>query len=171
MELAISEEIKRYEAVEKDYSNFIYSLIAPKISNKSTVEDVIQEVKIALYLWVKKEQQTPSRALVAKITHNKIVDHYRQKKSEETRVAELIKNKGQLVSASPLPTSLKETLTGRQYQILKLLSIGASNKEIAQTLYISQNTLRTHLRKLYKHFGTSNRFKISLLASRLFVVL
>ncbi|MBE0485477.1 response regulator transcription factor [Marinobacter sp.] len=49
------------------------------------------------------------------------------------------------------------TVTPRQRQILELLAQGKSNKEIANTLHISANTIKNHLAKLYEHFRVSNR--------------
>jgi DNA-binding CsgD family transcriptional regulator/DNA-binding transcriptional ArsR family regulator len=48
-------------------------------------------------------------------------------------------------------------LTDRQQQILKLLSAGASNKEIADKLSISLGTVKQHLNTLYKRLNVRNR--------------
>jgi len=38
-----------------------------------------------------------------------------------------------------------------------LIALGLTNKEIAAQLVISENTLRTHIRNLYRKLGVSNR--------------
>lgn len=48
-------------------------------------------------------------------------------------------------------------VTSRQRQILELLAKGKSNKEIANSLHISVNTIKNHLAKLYDQFSVSNR--------------
>lgn len=48
-------------------------------------------------------------------------------------------------------------VTSRQREILELLAKGQSNKEIANKLHISVNTIKNHLSKLYDQFSVSNR--------------
>ncbi|WP_168215621.1 response regulator transcription factor [Marinobacter confluentis] len=58
-------------------------------------------------------------------------------------------------------------VTPRQRQILELLAQGKSNKEIANTLHISANTIKNHLAKLYEHFRVSNRTQAVMKAQEL----
>lgn len=48
-------------------------------------------------------------------------------------------------------------LTFREIHVLKLLAMGKSNAGIAQSLFVSQNTVRTHLRHIFAKLGTKNR--------------
>lgn len=48
-------------------------------------------------------------------------------------------------------------LTDRQWEVLEQLALGKSNKEIAQILYISENTVKVHLAAAFKHLGVRNR--------------
>lgn len=57
-------------------------------------------------------------------------------------------------------------LTKRESEILKCLSSGYSNKEIAQKLFITEQTVKSHFNRLYKKFGVKNRLKLALLASQ-----
>jgi DNA-binding CsgD family transcriptional regulator len=41
--------------------------------------------------------------------------------------------------------------------VLKTLTHGYSNAIVAKNLFISENTLKTHLRNLYKKFGVIGR--------------
>jgi DNA-binding NarL/FixJ family response regulator len=58
-------------------------------------------------------------------------------------------------------------VTARQRQILELLAKGKSNKEIANTLHVSANTIKNHLAKLYEHFSVSNRTQAVMKAQEL----
>jgi DNA-binding CsgD family transcriptional regulator len=48
-------------------------------------------------------------------------------------------------------------LTPRERQILDLVAIGDSNREIAARLYISPGTVRIHLERVYKKLGVRSR--------------
>lgn len=50
-------------------------------------------------------------------------------------------------------------LTARQLDILILASKGFSNKEIARTLTISPETVKSHLSDVYQRFSVSNRLE------------
>jgi DNA-binding NarL/FixJ family response regulator len=48
-------------------------------------------------------------------------------------------------------------LSARQREILELVVEGLSNAEIAGRLYLSESTIKQHLRAVYKELGVSNR--------------
>ena len=48
-------------------------------------------------------------------------------------------------------------LTLREIEVLECLRLGESNKEIARSLGISPNTVKTHLKSLYAKIGANNR--------------
>jgi LuxR family maltose regulon positive regulatory protein len=52
---------------------------------------------------------------------------------------------------------LDEPLTDRELSILEYLPTRAGNNELAAELYISVNTLKTHLRKIYRKLEVSDR--------------
>lgn len=54
------------------------------------------------------------------------------------------------------PTEL-DALTSRQRDILNMVAEGMSNIQIAQRLYLSESTVKQHLRAAYKLLGVSNR--------------
>ena len=56
------------------------------------------------------------------------------------------------------PTSGPEiALSRRERQILQLLELGLSNREIAERLVVSLNTVKTHLRNLYRKLEVNSR--------------
>jgi DNA-binding NarL/FixJ family response regulator len=60
----------------------------------------------------------------------------------------------------------RSTLTLREIQILELLSEGKSNKEIAALLSISDETVKTHLKRLYDKLGAADRAQAVAIALR-----
>jgi DNA-binding NarL/FixJ family response regulator len=58
-------------------------------------------------------------------------------------------------------------LTGRQSEVLHLLSRGAGNAEIALALSISEHTVRHHLEQIYRRLGVGSRAAAAHAANRL----
>jgi LuxR family maltose regulon positive regulatory protein len=52
---------------------------------------------------------------------------------------------------------LNEPLTGRERDVLRLLAAGQSNPEIARSLYVELNTVKTHVKSLYGKLGVHSR--------------
>lgn len=55
-------------------------------------------------------------------------------------------------------------LTQRELEILKMVSKGASNADIAETLFVKEVTIKTHLNSIYKKLNVENRVQAVLLA-------
>ncbi len=62
-----------------------------------------------------------------------------------------------------LPQELQE-LTPRELEVLKLIAAGASNKEIAQQLYISEGTVKNHVTNLLSRLNLRDRTQAAILA-------
>ncbi|MFV1963430.1 MAG: response regulator [Acidimicrobiia bacterium] len=50
-------------------------------------------------------------------------------------------------------------LTGRELEILTLVGVGNTSREIADQLYISENTVRNHVRNILDKLGMKSRFE------------
>lgn len=48
-------------------------------------------------------------------------------------------------------------LTAREQDVLRLLATGATNRQIAQELYIGKETVKTHVSNILRKFGASSR--------------
>ncbi|MFN8575588.1 MAG: LuxR C-terminal-related transcriptional regulator [Candidatus Sericytochromatia bacterium] len=57
-------------------------------------------------------------------------------------------------------------LTNKEREILIMLSKGVSNKEVAKELFISPNTLKVHLSRVYKKINVNNKREALLFAIR-----
>lgn len=61
-------------------------------------------------------------------------------------------------------------LTERELEVLRLVGQGASNREIAETLYISIKTTKNHLTHIFEKLGVSDRTQAALWAVRAGIV-
>jgi DNA-binding NarL/FixJ family response regulator len=61
-----------------------------------------------------------------------------------------------LTHRAPPPADLPE-LAPRQVQIISLVASGAPNRQISETLRISENTVKSHLKDIFSELGVSSR--------------
>jgi DNA-binding CsgD family transcriptional regulator len=66
-------------------------------------------------------------------------------------------NAAQIKASQPAPAAEPMALSPRQHEIMHLVAIGLSDKEIAARLQVSPHTVRTHLQRLYAQHGLRNR--------------
>ena len=66
----------------------------------------------------------------------------------------------------PVPDPDAEPLTERERQVLTLVAEGASNQDIAQALFISERTARTHVSNILMKIGVRSRTQAALWAIR-----
>ncbi|MFT3818906.1 MAG: LuxR C-terminal-related transcriptional regulator [Rubrivivax sp.] len=69
------------------------------------------------------------------------------------------------VSATPPP--LMEALTPKEIRLLQLLAEGYSNRALTEKLFVSDSTVRTHLRNINGKLGANNRTQAVAMARRL----
>ncbi len=73
--------------------------------------------------------------------------------------------------AAPKPGAglrpVRSPLTDREWEVLDLLALGATTDEIARTLVLSTETVRSHLKNLYRKLGVRSRDEATAAAARL----
>lgn len=72
-----------------------------------------------------------------------------------------------LSSANPIPAPppLWDELTPREQEVLRLIAKGDSNREIAQTLYISEGTVKNHVTNILQRLNLRDRTQAAILAN------
>lgn len=61
---------------------------------------------------------------------------------------------------------LREKLSPREQEIVRLLAQGKSNREIGELLFISEKTVKNHVSNILRKLGLSDRREVALLAFR-----
>jgi DNA-binding NarL/FixJ family response regulator len=60
-------------------------------------------------------------------------------------------------SGSPDSPSGDDDLTPREAEVLRLIAVGQSNREIARSLYVSEATVKTHVNRIFAKTGSRDR--------------
>ena len=68
--------------------------------------------------------------------------------------------------AMDMPTTRLDDLTGRERQILELLTTGCSNKEIARELDLSEKTVKHYMTNILQKLQVRNRVEAALMAQK-----
>lgn len=71
-----------------------------------------------------------------------------------TMAARLLKG---LAAGSDEPVHIEDVLTEREVEVLRLVAQGVSNPDIAEKLFITVNTVKTHLRNILEKLHVENR--------------
>ena len=74
---------------------------------------------------------------------------------------------GQDAVAEATASPETEGLSSREKEVLELIAQGASNNEISEKLFISRNTVKTHLRNILSKLHVVNRSQAAAYAARL----
>lgn len=121
------QELDGYQLLASAHNEGIPTIVVSGIAEREEIQRIYSEYSISAYI----EKQTFDRA-----TFRRIVD--------ETRAA----NK----SLSEL-----STLTEREREVLSLLAQGLTNKEIAEKLVITTNTVKRHLKAIFEKLDVHTR--------------
>jgi len=65
---------------------------------------------------------------------------------------------------------MPDPLSPREIEILRVVATGASNKEIAEQLYISEGTVKNHLSSILGKLGVRDRMQAILKAKELGII-
>ncbi|MFD1161123.1 response regulator transcription factor [Hwangdonia seohaensis] len=61
-------------------------------------------------------------------------------------------------------------ITNREYEVLQHISLGLSNKEIADKLYLSESTIKTHVSNLLVKLNAKRRIQAMQIAKKLQII-
>jgi DNA-binding NarL/FixJ family response regulator len=81
-------------------------------------------------------------------------------------IKEFMNEKDILISLTHLSSEKMDTLTPREMEVMALIIKSMTNEEIANKLFISPKTVKTHVRNIFAKAGVRNRVEAALLYTR-----
>ena len=85
------------------------------------------------------------------------IDHARRFDAAAARRDRAATPAGEVVPLVPPPRELGQEPTGREVQVLQLISDGLANREIGQHLFLSEETVKSHVRHLLAKLQARSR--------------
>ena len=82
---------------------------------------------------------------------------FRKKATNEANSTSTIPHQQETNSPAPITTQANDILTTRETELLALIAQGMSNKEIAEKVFVSENTVKKHLANIYRKLDVSRR--------------
>jgi DNA-binding NarL/FixJ family response regulator len=79
---------------------------------------------------------------------------------------ELVRSLRSVSDVGQASGDLIEPLTEREQEVLRLLSTGLNNREIATILFIGESTVKTHVEHIIGKLGVSDRVQCAVWAAR-----
>jgi RNA polymerase sigma factor (sigma-70 family) len=154
------------ERIVKEYGPIIRSACDKALVNVPCVDDLIAEVHFAVFMTLRKlgEGWAPPRSFVATIVKNKVNDLVWQHYWDSADVETLKKKRAEQIFQREEVLALVHTLTQAEFKVFRLLGLGLSNEEVAQTLFISPLTVRTHVKRIHAKCDIKGRAKLALAA-------
>jgi DNA-binding NarL/FixJ family response regulator len=105
--------------------------------------------------------------LVKSAARDEIVAAIRQAAAGESLWSrEGLRRAGSATSPARAAADLETALTKREAEVLKQLALGLSNKEIAQALEISYETVKEHVQHILRKLGVADRTQAAVWAVR-----
>ena len=78
------------------------------------------------------------------------------------RIADLMQTLRQIERAPARERSPASRLTRREFQVIAAIVEGATNRDIAKQLRLSEQTVKNHLSRIFDKLGVSNRLELAL---------
>ena len=104
----------------------------------SSIEDVAQGVRVV----------AEGQSLISPAMAMKLIDEFKQMSRAERERASAVK------------------LTDRELEVLRLVAQGMNNREIAKRLFISENTVKNHVRNMLEKLQLHSRMEAVMYAVR-----
>jgi len=132
--------------------------------DQAKIDETIQELKRALALGEKAgfiHVFTMEGKMIARLLAKVLEDNKRAKSDQDTPYSTKYTNKilaaFEGAKSQQKVAGIDESLSEREIEVLKLIATGLTNQEIAEKLFISLNTVRTHTKNINSKLNVHSR--------------
>jgi RNA polymerase sigma factor (sigma-70 family) len=152
--------------IVREYGAMIRGDVDKALGGLPCADDVISEVHFAVFMTLRKlgDGWTPPRSFVSKVVRNHVNDLLWQKRWDRNDLEEIKTRQTEQAIQREDMIAQVHTLTPAEFKVFRLLGLGLTNQEIADSLYISPLTVRTHVKKLHAKCNIKGRAKLALTA-------
>lgn len=159
-ELAEAAELGSYAYERNDGSGYFRSLGAPAIGIEA-------QIIAAAVAWVALRSRRPWRDALPDDEAVKLLRDEAARGRFDRKVIDVLVSGGRAENIEPRKDAAGGVLTPRELDVLRAISRGGSNKEVAKALTLSPSTVRTHVENTFRKLGCSTRAAATLKASSL----
>ena len=153
-------------SIVREYGSMIRGEVGKVLGGLAGAEDIISEVHFAVFMTLRKlgDGWTPSRSFVSKIVKNQLNSFLWQIRWGGNDLEGIRKRQAEQAIKREEMIAQVHTLTPAEFKVFRLLGLGLTNQEIADGLFISPLTVRTHVKKLHAKCDIKGRAKLALTA-------
>lgn len=154
------------EKIIMEYGAMIRSAVDKALGSVPHVDDIVAEVHFAVFLTLRKlgEGWAPPRSFVSTVVKNKVNDFLWQHHWDNNDAEEVKKRQAEQIYQREEVMAQIHTLTPSEFRVFRLLGLGLTNQEIAESLFISPLTVRTHVKRIHAKCDIQGRAKLALAA-------
>jgi len=154
------------EKIVKEYGGMIRSSVVKALGGVPCLDDIVSEVHFAVFTTLRKlgEGWTPTRSFVATVVKNKVNEFVWQHHWDSLDQDEMKKRQAEQITQKEEVMAQIHTLTQSEFRVFRLLGLGLTNQEIAESLFISPLTVRTHVKRIHAKCDIKGRAKLALAA-------
>jgi DNA-binding CsgD family transcriptional regulator len=154
------------ERIVRDYGGLIRTAVHKSLGVMAPTEDLIGEIHFAVFMTLRKlgEGWAPPRSFVSTVVKNKVNELLWQTHWDKDDIDKVKKHRAEQTARREEAMAHIHTLTQGEFKVFRLLGLGLTNQEIAETLFISPLTVRTHVKRIHSKCGIQGRAKLALAA-------
>ena len=157
------------EWIVREYGPMIRSAVEKALRGLPGAEDVISEIHFSVFTTLRKlgDGWVPPRSFVSQVVDNQLNDLLWQRCWDRDDLEAFKKRQAEQALQREEMIAHVHTLTQAEFKVFRLLGLGLTNQEIADSLFISPLTVRTHVKRLHAKCDIKGRTRLALIAYQL----